>query len=86
MADKVTRLAVQVARQADRVLKVMEQRIALLEWETGLLRNTLAHAADLLDRSARKTVKRGDVWKRANVRRIARIFAPSGTASTGKGP
>lgn len=84
MADKVKRLAIEVARKADRVVKVMDQRIALLEWESGLLRKTLAHAADLLDRATWKPsdVKRGDVWKRKHVRNIAKHFRPRASPGT----
>lgn len=76
IGQKAARTAVRVAFKADKVTKQMQQHIALLEWQTGLLRKTLGYAADLLRRAEWKERVRGDVWKLAHVKRIARFFAP----------
>ena len=78
MPDRVRQRAIKVAVRASRLTLQTQQRIDGLTWEVGLLRKTVGHAADLLGRAEWKHRERGDVWKLAHVKRIARIFAASG--------
>ena len=83
MTDNVKETAIRVAFKADKTVRLMQRRIAWLEWETVLLRDTIGYASDLIGRASWRTPVRGDVWKRAHVRRIAKIFQPK-PSSPGK--